>query len=87
MDWMAWFNWSVENPTAAAPAAGGAALAVLLIIIMVRLAFAALGRRLLVGLGLKKKVARENPWATIEDRAGYKLRPAPRPWWAFWRRA
>jgi hypothetical protein len=87
MDWNAWFTWSVEHPTAAAVAAGSAALGVVLVIVLIRLAFAALGRRLLVGMGLRKKVERENPWASLDDRVTFKLRPARRPWWAIWRKA
>lgn len=84
---MEWIDWMTVNPVEAGSLAGGAAVALLVLIVLARLAFAAIGRRLMVGLGLRKKVERENPWATIEDRAAYKLRPEPRPWWAFWRRA
>lgn len=87
MDGMAWFEWSVANPTMAAVAAGGSALLLLAIGIGVRLAFGALGRRLLVGLGVKKKIERENPWATRDDRAAYGLRPAKGSKLMFWRRA
>ena len=87
MDWNAWFTWSVEHPTAAAIAAGSAALGVVVVIVLIRLAFAALGRRLLVGMGLRKKVEKENPWASLDDRVTYKLRPAPRRWGQLGRKA
>lgn len=84
---MEWIDWMTANPETAIGAAVGGAVTLLLLIVLARLAFAALGRRLLVGLGLRKKVERENPWATIEDRTAYGLRPARRSRWAFWRRA
>lgn len=89
-DWMTgmyWLDWMTNNPEWAIAYAAGGALALILFIVMVRLAFAALGRRLLVGLGLRKKIERENPWATIEDRTAYGLRPARRSRLMFWRRA
>jgi hypothetical protein len=84
---MEWLDWMTANPVTAISAAAGGAVALLIFIVLVRLSFAALGRRLLVGLGLRKKIERENPWATLDDRAAYGLRPARRPWWAIWRRA
>lgn len=84
---MEWLGWMTDNPVTAGSAAAGGAVALLILIVLVRLAFAAVGRRLLVGLGLRKKIERENPWATIEDRTAYGLRPARRSWWAVWRRA
>jgi hypothetical protein len=81
IDGTAWFNWAVDNPTAAALLAGGAALGLVLFIILVRLSFAALGRRILVGLGLRKKVARESHWATAQDLAEYGLRPPVKRRW------
>jgi hypothetical protein len=87
-DWlMEWLDWMTDNPTTAIGAAAGVAVALIVFIVVARLAFAALGRRVLVGLGLRKRIERENPWATLEDRAAYGLRPAPRPWWAGRRRA
>jgi hypothetical protein len=84
---MEWIDWMTENPTLAISLAAGGAVALLLFIVLVRWSFAAAGRRLMVGPGLRKKIARENPWASLEDRVAYKLRPEPRSWWAFWRRA
>ena len=81
MDGMGWFNWMVENPTAASIAALSAAAVVLLIIILLRLAFAALGRRVLVGLGVRKKVEQESHWATAKDRAEYGMRPPVKRKW------
>lgn len=84
---MEWFEWSVNNPTMAAVAAGGSALFLVGFLVAVRLIFAAFGRRVLVGMGLRKKMERQNPWATVEDRAAYGLRPVKRSRLAFWRRA
>jgi hypothetical protein len=79
-------DWMTNNPVQAISLAAGAAVSLIVFIVVVRLSFAALGRRLLVGLGLRKKIERENPWASMQDRVSYNLRPAPRPWWAVWRR-
>jgi hypothetical protein len=82
-----WLDWMTNNPAWAIAYAAGGAVTLLLIIVLLRLAFAALGRRLLVGMGLRKKVERENPWATLDDRVTYKLRPMRRRWWQVGRRA
>lgn len=84
---MEWIDWMTNNPEQAASAAVGGSIALLVFIVLARLAFAALGRRLLVGMGLRRKTERENPWATIDDRTAYGLRPARRRWWAVWGRA
>jgi hypothetical protein len=75
MNWEAWFQWTVDHPIAAATSAGAVALGVLLLIVVLRLLVAALGRRVLVGMGVRKKVERENPWATAQDRTAYGMRP------------
>lgn len=84
---MEWFDWATENPETATVYACLVALGAVLAIVLVRLAFAALLRRLLVGLGLRKRLERESPWASVDDRVSYKLRPAPRRWWSFGRKA
>ena len=53
----------------------------LLVIILLRLAFAALGRRTMVGLGLRKKVERESHWATPAERVSYGVRPPVKRRW------
>lgn len=87
MNGVEWLNWMTENPVDAGVIAVVSALGFLSLIILARLAVSALGRRLLVGLGLRKKIERENPWATAHDRASYKLRPEPRSRWSFRGRA
>lgn len=86
MNGMDWLNWMVEKPVEAVVLAAVSALMVLALIVLIRLGLSALGRRLLVGMGLRKKIDRENPWATSHDRASYKLRPQPRSWWSLRRR-
>lgn len=80
------FDWMVADPMPAIGIGGAAAVALLVLIVVARWTFAAVGRRLRVGLRLAKKVEQESPWASLADRASYSLRPAPQPWWALWRR-
>jgi hypothetical protein len=82
-----WLGWMTDNPTSAAIAASGAAIGLVTGIVATRLIFAAIGRRVLVGLRLRKKVARESPWSTLDERVAYGLRPARRRRWAIRRRA
>lgn len=84
---MEWLDWMTENPVEAGAAALGVAAVGLSLVVLVRLAFAAIMRRLLVGMGLRKRLERESPWASVDDRVTYKLRPAPRRWWQFRGRA
>jgi hypothetical protein len=84
---MEWIDWMTANPGMAVGMAVGGAVALLIVVVAMRLSFAWLGRRILVGLRLRKKVERESPWATLDDRVAFGVRPAPRPWWAVWRKA
>lgn len=84
---MEWLDWMTEKPVEAGAAALGMAIVGLALVVLVRLAFATIMRRLLVGMGLRKRLERESPWASVDDRVTYKLRPAPRRWWQFRGRA
>jgi hypothetical protein len=78
---MEWIDWMTAKPVEAISLAAGAAVALLLFIVLVRLGFAAMNRRLLVGLGLRKKIERETHWATAKDRTDYGVRPPIKRAW------
>lgn len=73
-----WIDWINDNPVQSIGGAAAVALSLLAIIIGVRLAFAALLRRIFVGLRLKKKMEKDNPWMDSNGLAENKLRPMPR---------
>ncbi|MGF7213198.1 hypothetical protein GGE65_007834 [Skermanella aerolata] len=83
---MTWLDWMTANPAQAIALGTGAALVLLIVIVLARLSFAAIGRRILIGLRLRKRVERDQPWATVDEQVSYGLRPLPRRWWSFRRR-